>query len=530
MKHLFNTPWALLITGLLILTACGGEESTTSNSSQTSSLTSSLASQSSEASSSVTSTHSESSNSVSSSQASSSTNIEAWMEPALPNFNPAVIENGVQLFDTNGEALHAHGAGVIKVGEYYYWYGENRFEDQSFKSVRLYRSKNLNDWEFVNDILTNNSDPDLNYAKIERPKIIYNALNDQYVMWMHKEGGDNYSQARAAVAVSNTIGGDYQYLGSFRPLNHMSRDCTAFVDDDGTGYFLSAANENADLHLYQLSSDFTQIDHLVQKIWVGQHREAPALVKRNGVYFLITSGTSGWDPNQARYGTATDIRGNWSSTQALGNDTTFDSQPTFILTVSGSEDTSYLYMGDRWLDPEYKDSKYVWLPLEFPTSNSVSLNWNTRIAVDTQTGELLGSGTEEVRIRSIHSDRCLDVSDESLDERANIIQWGCTAKHNQKWRLTQNDEGYFQIKALHSSQCLDVASGSSEDGANILQWPCNGETNQQWQVQSNDDETISFISRETGKCLDIEEWSSENGGNIQQWECTGRANQKWFFN
>src|SRR5690606_9994009 len=111
-------------------------------------------------------------------------------------------------------------------------------------------SRNLKDWKFVKDILTDKSDADLNYAKIERPKIIYNKKTNRYVMWMHKEGGDNYGQARAAVAVSDRIDGDYQYLGSFRPLNHMSRDCTAFVDDDGAGYFLSAANENADLHLY----------------------------------------------------------------------------------------------------------------------------------------------------------------------------------------------------------------------------------------------------------------------------------------
>lgn len=461
---------------------------------------------------------------------SSSAPLEDWVAAAGFTQSPSIIENGIELTDTDGNRLHAHGAGMIKVGDDYYWYGENRFDDQSFKSVRLYRSKNLKDWSFVRDILTNNSDPDLAYAKIERPKIIYNASTQQYIMWMHKEGGDNYGQARAAVAVSDRIDGEFQYRGSFRPLGFMSRDCTAFVDDDGTAYFLSAANENADLHLYHLTADYTEIDTLVQKIWVGQHREAPALLKRNGVYFILSSGTSGWDPNQARYGTATSLSGEWSATRTIGNGTTYDSQPTFILTIEGSDATSYLYMGDRWLDPEYQDSKYVWLPLTFPSDNSISLDWSTRIAVDVNSGRLAGSGSEEVRIRSVHSDRCLDVSDESLAEHANVIQWGCSDKHNQKWRMTQNSEGYYQLKVLHSSQCLDVASGSGDDGANVLQWPCNGEHNQQWQMQSNDDGTLSFISRATGKCLDIEDWSSENGGNIQQWECTGRANQKWFLN
>lgn len=508
---------AFVLLGLLFLVSCGSES--VSSGSQSESSISSLSSSSS------ISVHSSSSSLQSSS---GSLMKEAWMTPASDEFSPVVIENGVQLRDSQGEVLHAHGAGMIKVGEFFYWYGENRYEaDQSFKSVRMYRSKDLKNWEFVNDLLTDMSDPDLNFAKIERPKIIFNPTTGQYVMWMHKEGGDNYGQARAAVAVSDSVGGQYRYLGSFRPLNHMSRDCTAFVDDDGAAYFLSAANENADLHLYRLSEDFTQIDHLVQKIWVGQHREAPALEKHNGTYFLLTSGTSGWDPNQARYGTASNLSGPWSSTQVVGNGTTFDSQPTFILPLEGSLTTSYLYMGDRWLDPDYIDSKYVWLPLEI-NGNTLSMSWSTRIALDTKTGELIGSGLEEVRIRSLHSDRCLDVADESLDEHANVIQWGCTAKHNQRWRFTEVEPGFFQIKALHSSQCLDVASASDEDGANVLQWSCNGAENQLWQKQIHDDGTFSLVSKATEKCIDVAKWSEENGGNIQQWECTGRENQKWF--
>ena len=63
----------------------------------------------------------------------------------------------------------------------------------------------------------------------------------------------------------------------------------------------------------------------------GSKREAPALMKRNGVYFILSSTTSGWDPNQVCFGTATSLSGTWSSLQNVGNSTTFDSQPTFLL-------------------------------------------------------------------------------------------------------------------------------------------------------------------------------------------------------
>ncbi len=514
-------PFCLRLAAILALfglAACGAQEP--SGSAQSSSR--SVASMSSAPS---------SISAVSSSSMSSSTSSprEAWMINPSAQFEPAIMENGVRLTDDQGNTLHAHGAGMIKVGDMYYWYGENRYDaDQSFKSVRLYSSKNLRDWHFVKDILTDTSDSDLNFAKIERPKIIHNPATGKYIMWMHKEGGDNYGQARAAVAVADRIDGDYQYLGSFRPLNYMSRDCTAFVDDDGSAYFLSAANENADLHLYRLTRDFTQIESLVQKIWVGQKREAPALVKRNGVYYLITSGTSGWDPNQALYGTATQLGRSWSATKSIGNGTTFDSQPTFILPIEGSVTTSYLYMGDRWLDPAYKDSKYVWLPLQFGADNSLSLDWSTRIAVDASTGELFGSGVEEVRIQSQYSGKCLDVADESLAERANIVQWACSDRFNQRWRFSELEPGYWQIKALHSSNCLDVASGSAEDGANVLQYPCNGEDNQLWRRQQNSDGSFRLISKHSGRCLDLTKWSNEDGGNIQQWECMGTENQNWL--
>src|SRR5690606_25866745 len=202
---------------------------------------------------------------------------------------PVTVPVGEQFTDTSGAPVHAHGGGVVKVGNYYYWFGENRNPDGTFRYVSAYRSADLRNWEFRNHVLTQSSAAELQVANIERPKVIYNARTGQFVMWMHKENGRDYGEARAAVAVSSTVDGNYTYLGSFRPLGHMSRDITAFVDDDGTGYMISAADENYDLHIYRLAPDYTNVAALVH-MWDGDHREAPALFKRNGVYFMLTSG------------------------------------------------------------------------------------------------------------------------------------------------------------------------------------------------------------------------------------------------
>ena len=191
------------------------------------------------------------------------------------------ITNRTQFLDTSGDVVHAHGGGIIKVGRYYYWFGESRNADSSFKAVTVYRSTDLKTWKFRNNALTQASAPELASSNIERPKVMYNASTGKFVMWMHKETATDYVQARAAVAVSDAVDGDYSYQGSFRPLDtYMSRDITVYVDDDGAGYMISSANENRDLNVYRLTADYTQVAQLVRS-WPGDVREAPAMFKRN---------------------------------------------------------------------------------------------------------------------------------------------------------------------------------------------------------------------------------------------------------
>lgn len=229
-------------------------------------------------------------------------------------------------------------------------------------------------------------------AVIERPKVLYNAETGKYVMWMHWENGSDYSAARSAVAVSDTVDGTYTYLGSFNPVGNMSRDCTLFRDDDGTAYFLSAARENADLILYRLSPDYLSIDEQLKILWPGQAREAPALMKRDGVYFLVTSACTGWLPNQGAYAWAEKLTGRWTPLRLLGDETTYRSQPAFILPITGtaSGQTSYLYVGDRWDAQDYYSSTYVFLPLRFPSRYEMMLEWTPRLRIDMAAGSLSG--------------------------------------------------------------------------------------------------------------------------------------------
>src|SRR5262245_23021844 len=77
------------------------------------------------------------------------------------------IANGTQFRDTANNVVHAHGGGVLKVGNYYYWFGENRNANNTFRYVSAYRSTDLKNWEFRANVLTQSSAAELASANIE---------------------------------------------------------------------------------------------------------------------------------------------------------------------------------------------------------------------------------------------------------------------------------------------------------------------------------------------------------------------------
>ena len=449
---------------------------------------------------------------------------------ALATAGPAraaaqTVPNGVQFTDTSGNVVHAHGGGVIKVGSYYYWFGEDRNADNTFRSVDAYRSTDLKTWEFRNRVLAQSSAAELGTAYIERPKVVYNASTGRFVMWMHKENGTDYGEARAAVAVSDTVDGAYTYRGSFRPMGqHMSRDITAFVDTDGTGYMVSAANENYDLHIYRLTADYTAVDSLVANPWPGGHREAPALFKRNGVYFMLTSGATGWNPNQQQYATATSLTGPWTAMTNVGDSTAFGSQTAYVLPVQGTSGTSYLYMGDRWGNSfagTVNDSRYVWLPLTFPSSTSLSLSWTPEVTVDTAAGTVTGTSATYNTLVARHSARCADVTSQSLWQGAQLKQYDCNGGNNQKYWFKSVGSGYYQLVVRNSSLCVQ------ENAATVTQENCDATaTAQQWSLVTTGS-YVNVKSRATAECLDVNGASTANSAAVITYTCNGGTNQQW---
>lgn len=279
--------------------------------------------------------------------------------------------------DTDGVHINAHGGGLLWDQGTYYWFGEHKIAgpegNRAMVGVSCYSSQDLYNWDnrgIVLPVVEGDEDHDLvRGCVIERPKVVHNARTGKYVLWFHLElRGQGYSAARTGVAVADNPLGPYEYQGSLRPDDHMSRDMTIFVDDDQTAYLLCASEDNQTLHISQLTDDYQRPAGRFERVFVGRYMEAPAICKHGGRYWFIGSGCTGWKPNKARSAVATSIWGPW---EEQGNpcvgpdaDLTFLAQSTYLLPVH-DRPGCFLFLADRWHPENPIDGRYVWLPLEF---------------------------------------------------------------------------------------------------------------------------------------------------------------------
>jgi beta-xylosidase len=139
---------------------------------------------------------------------------------------------------------------------------------------------------------------------------------------------------------------------------------TAFQDDNGNAYLIYSSENNNTMQICELSDDYLSPTKNYIRILENQRREAPAMFKHDGKYYLITSLCSGWDANPARYAIADSVMGNWQQqgNPCIGKDssTTFNSQSTYVLSAKNGE---FIFMADRWNKTDLENSKYLWLPL-----------------------------------------------------------------------------------------------------------------------------------------------------------------------
>jgi hypothetical protein len=332
-----------------------------------------------------------------------------------------IIRPGRLWLDNRGEHINAHGGGILRYNGRYYWFGEHKSDNsnQALVGINCYSSDDLANWKYEGVALPVSDNPKSEIAKgcvMERPKVIYNAKTGKFVLWFHLElKNQGYKAARFGIAVSDHVTGPYRFVRSDRvnknifPFDmpdsvraikydpakftewwnpswrkavenglflkrdlaqgQMSRDMTLFVDDDGKAYHIYTSEENLTLQIAELTDDYMAHTGKYNRVAIAGQNEAPTIFKRNGVYWMITSGCTGWEPNAARMFSATSIWGPWKSypnpCRGYRAEITFGAQGTYILPVQGAKNQAFIFMADMWRPQNPIDGRYVWLPIQF---------------------------------------------------------------------------------------------------------------------------------------------------------------------
>ena len=331
------------------------------------------------------------------------------------------IRSGELWRDESGRHINAHGGGILKYNDTYYWFGEHKDDRTSdaMVGVMCYASKDLVNWRNCGVALSvtepaavqgnrqgarrrgATTDSDIERGCIlERPKVIYNKVTKKFCMWFHLElKGQGYNAARYGVAVADRPEGPYKFLYSSRanagtwPITsanqmppssepqgeafdeylkrdfgtgQMARDMTLYIDDDGKAYHIFSSEENFTLHIAELTGDYLHHTGRYARMAPGGQNEAPAIFKHDGTYWMITSGCTGWAPNEARMFSAPSIWGPWKQhpnpCRGPLAEKTFNGQSTFVLTL---DDGRHIFMADIWRPNHPRDARYIWLPIEF---------------------------------------------------------------------------------------------------------------------------------------------------------------------
>ena len=175
--------------------------------------------------------------------------------PALPN--------GGIWKDTDGVHINAHGGGLLKDGDVWYWYGEHKVEGKAGNRAQVgvgcYSSRDLVTWKNEGIALKVSNEEGHDIEKdciLERPKVVKAPATGKYAMLFHLERkGLGYKDARVGFAVSDSPTGPFSFVRSCRPVDGkmMSRDMTVFVDDDGSAWHIFASEENSTLHFAELT-------------------------------------------------------------------------------------------------------------------------------------------------------------------------------------------------------------------------------------------------------------------------------------
>ncbi len=314
-----------------------------------------------------------------------------------------MIVPGAVWNDTSGKPIQAHGGGIVRYRDAWYWFGEDRSRDlqPGTLAARGYRSTDLVHWQDMGRALSMTEPEEWksqygNKWQLERPKVFvpkHPKAGAKFVMYVHLDAA--YKAAEVGVAVSDKIEGPYRLVSHFRPLGQESRDIGQFVDDDGTNYLVFESRPTKGFFIAKLSDDAQTV--AAQTAFILAPLEGGTVVHADGLYYAIGSHMTGWKPNPDVYATAKSIAGPWTEFKDIAppEANTYGAQSSALVKVTSADKkhTAVIFVGDLWKPQSLWDSRYLWMPVTLE-NGAMHLPAPQPWTIDVRTASVtLGQGT-----------------------------------------------------------------------------------------------------------------------------------------
>ena len=288
-----------------------------------------------------------------------------WADKArLPEHRQDAIYPGQIWLDTKGERIQAHGGALHYEDGAYYWYGENK-EHTDGKSdiwtwgIRVYRSVDLYNWEDMGLLIPPvPDDPDSNLfpdKRLDRPHIRRCPATGKYVAWIKLSG----EEACFLVMQADAFLSPYTVVReNYNPMGCKVGDFDIVQDPaSGKAYLYMDADHKGVLCL-EMAGDMLSAEKKVSEQYMGLIppfcREGIALFQRGGRKYMLTSGMTGYIPNQSDSA----VSEAWDAPFISKGDpcvddptlSSFNSQFTQIFKLPDRD--LYIALCDRWV-PDY---------------------------------------------------------------------------------------------------------------------------------------------------------------------------------
>ncbi len=442
------------------------------------------------------------------------------------------IANDTVWLDNSGNEIKAQGGSILKVGSTYYWTGtEMNGGSYGFDAVNLYKSTNLQDWTFVKRILAPTGTGDLAAGKwVGRADLVYNPSTATYIVVVEVESGGAGPGNKIGFASSSTVEGTYTYAGSTLVNGLTVGDHSVYVEGNNAWITYdgdSSSKRNVTLGIAPLGPTWMTVGTPIFS-QANSGREATFIMKVGSTYHWFASGMDWWNSTATQHNVGSSLTswGSWSTVATTPASTnSFNSQFDFVLPITGSGGTSYIYGGDRYTNMAASGNpaptgfgRNAWYELTF-SGTTPTIRGYTDMAVDLTTGTITGNYVANGRFDQAVAGQTAPLWNESLTASAGLTQTGGVVNN----KLTHIAKKTYKANTY---QTISLPNGTYTFSAKVMS--SGGQTTAALQLKSHGGGDITIPVTASASWVTISQVFTVTTGTVQVAVWSESPGNKWL--